>query len=197
MFLTEVSFRNNQLPNFLTKNDAHAKHIFVNSFFPDNHPESVKNILWAFIDSSVFLILSAEMPNINNIKNDNLKLMINLKTTSKIDSYYETILSRGTISYSITVNPVVTKNKKRFALRKNEVPMWWENKLKTIGLSNNFFTITSYATEIVSKERAFSIVKASIKGTAAVEDPGVLKEVLYHGVGREKAYGCGLLLARI
>lgn len=36
----------------------------------------------------------------------------------------------------------------------------------------------------------------TIDGVAVVKDPSELENILTHGIGREKAYGCGLLTVR-
>lgn len=78
---------------------------------------------------------------------------------------------------------------------KETMTPWLQNKL------GDFFSeleITNHRRQILQDEgqKKFSLQLDLVDGIAVVSDPKKLNEALVNGIGREKAYGCGLLTVR-
>lgn len=84
------------------------------------------------------------------------------------------------------------------ALENGETTMtpWLQEKLSSVFDEVRVVNHLRDVLQDSSSKGAMTIQLDSIEGFAQVRDPNALKEVLAKGIGREKAYGCGLLSVR-
>ena len=77
---------------------------------------------------------------------------------------------------------------------------WIANKLSP---ALNEVSVLNHRREVLTdprdkkKPQSMTVQIDTIDGVATVADPSTLEEILTHGIGREKAYGCGLLTVRV
>ncbi|MFJ4652109.1 type I-E CRISPR-associated protein Cas6/Cse3/CasE [Nocardia sp. NPDC088792] len=108
------------------------------------------------------------------------------------------------VRYRITANPtksVVQGPNKRGKVQPvtgDEAIEWWSRKANQSGLELADTTLT--ATDRLTGSRAkdghrsrLTIVAVTFEGTATVVDPSEVSTALLAGIGRGRAYGCGML----
>ena len=98
--------------------------------------------------------------------------------------------------FQIACNPTKQRCGKRTGLTNREDVLAW---LARKGEMNGFEVLDTYACgiskEYVAKEEnSFTFVKAEITGSLVVTDKEKFAECVERGIGRELAYGCGMLL---
>lgn len=73
---------------------------------------------------------------------------------------------------------------------------WAHRKLTTAGLETTGMTIAAERKVTSPSKKGMRLNITTFTGTATVTDPDLLDTALRTGLGRGKAYGCGLLLLR-
>lgn len=113
-----------------------------------------------------------------------------------------TPLTKGEIRYQIVVNPVRrnARTRKQYVLTNPvDVEEWWRQRATNIGLDVN-----SYPVKVIESGRdsfrksdnhPVTISTSKIAGTARIMDADLFAKATASGVGKARAYGCGLLLA--
>lgn len=184
----------------LVRNDKNNDHKFIMSMFSDdisNNPREDLNILFRREYNNYklyYLMQSSVVPNVQNIKNDNVRNSVHVESKS-ISEIYNNILKSGRFSYKVTINPSkYNENKKRVAVRGQEnIISWWNEKSK-----DNGFTIDTEKTSItIDKDvtvKNFKIGSSTITGLATVDNLELLNNAIKNGIGRNKSYGFGLIL---
>jgi len=76
---------------------------------------------------------------------------------------------------------------------------WLEVRMMKHGVTLNGFELTSREVNRFDRNgRTITLNTATFEGILTVVDPDLLREAMIYGIGRAKAYGCGLLtLARV
>ena len=126
--------------------------------------------------------------------------------TKKYDELLEKIKNGAIVRFKATLNPVMSiSSGKDSGKRGRVVPhVTVEQQLKFIkdkaskngfALIDGEFSITERGFEILRKAHAkpVHLSKASYEGVLHITDISKFKEALTNGIGRKKAYGCGLL----
>ncbi|MCC6227323.1 MAG: type I-E CRISPR-associated protein Cas6/Cse3/CasE [Microthrixaceae bacterium] len=106
----------------------------------------------------------------------------------------------GSVRYRLLLNatkkPAQGPHKgKRIALGRGDTAQWWRARANTIGLqlvSEPIMTAT-LVTGRDPHDGRITVRAWRLDGAAVVQQPQPLREALLDGVGRAKAYGCGLL----
>ena len=142
------------------------------------------------------LMLSHSIPNLTSLEN---RVGQGDGKTINYDPYLKRVCENGRIlNFRISVNPVVTKDGKRIPLnlRRTEnyeycAEDWFRSHMKMYGaeiLSMEY--VDAGIMRIKNKGRLF---KVTYQGMLRVEDANKIHELLEHGLGHGKAYGCGML----
>lgn len=105
----------------------------------------------------------------------------------------------GKIIYRLRANAKksISENKVRY-LNTDEMLPWWEKKAPLAGLS---LTNTPHVQKNIpirrrGRKRGSMVATHTISGEATITDPTAFANATRTGLGRAKAYGAGLLLAR-
>lgn len=111
------------------------------------------------------------------------------------------------LSYNISVVPQKSeppasphaRGKKRYILQPAEFIPWWEKKAESNGFLVGNTSVISYGFHKVSRTefdqgKTFSLFSATLQGKLKVTNLSAFRHAVLHGIGREKAFGQGLLL---
>lgn len=181
-----------------------AYHNWVESAFrnAENSGERTRK-LWR-IDSlqgnEYLLILSQEKPDINALEKYGVKNSAQIKSYDKLISSVE---NEKKYRFRATLNPVHSVKSEK-SERGRVVPhITVEQQMKFLldRAEKNGFLLKNDEFEIV--ERGFKVLKksnqkdvrlsvVSYEGMLTVANKGAFINLLIHGMGREKAYGCGM-----
>lgn len=160
-------------------------------------------------DERVLLILSEEVPNLKDL-DKSFGLRKSFETSYKVRDY-DILLNRLELGqnwrFRLTANPVksispgsntIGKRGKVVAhVTTEQQKNWLLDKSKDLGFelkSDDFEVVsTSWKKFKKSGQHLITLKQASFEGTLVITDPDKFKLTLTHGIGREKAYGCGLL----
>jgi len=161
--------------------DLHLAHKLVMSHFPEYEttPRAQAQILWA-VDpvSKSLLIQSAEE--------------IDGADSKELDPLEQF----GVYNFTFTGNPIKHKDRHRFAL-KNEVEQvaWLRRKLGDAGMTLLSGAVTN-ATTMKGNRRGSTVTAHTVRfvGRLEVFDAALAEQARNLGIGKAKAYGCGILL---
>lgn len=213
MYLTRMRLNPRRRQTIRFRNDAQAMHAAVESAFPPR-PEAERN-LWRLDGSREepsLLILSKRVPSL-----EHLQEQAGWETERTWDTRpYDPLLNRIRVgqqyAFRLTANPtgIITgengKKKRRAHVSAKYQLEWLISKEEHIGA--RFYpadTATgsdvSFGPVVVHRETQRSrrggsevtIVRATFQGVLEVTSADTLRAALVNGVGRAKAYGCGLL----
>ena len=112
---------------------------------------------------------------------------------SGVEPYTVDPLEQGEFNYMLTANPVFRDAKTRshkLITSIDEQRAWLQRKL---GESCEILTFYAVPAEKV-KFRQATIQQVHMFGCLTIKDPDALKQIITSGIGRGKAFGCGLLL---
>ena len=118
-----------------------------------------------------------------------------------IDGYLSSLQSGQIVRYRVMVNPVRSS---RAGGRNKQTPIpfaehaeWWESRSKKIGLSPLDTPVLigqpAKHLRLNGVDPSVPIYSTRVDGIAEVADVGNLRRAIESGVGRAKAWGCGLL----
>lgn len=148
------------------------------------------------------LMISPEEPDLERLAG---QIGIPGEPSSKdYDAFLEGIAADDSYRYKITGNPTVADGKggiiplakrsegRHFARCEED---WLERKGENRGFDLRSCRITARDTIHFQKSLAcrVTIHRVTYEGLLTVRDPDTFRHVLTDGIGREKAYGCGLL----
>ena len=100
------------------------------------------------------------------------------------------------VRYAIDVNAVWQPNggKKLKAVPRIEIPEWWVKKADRIGLKANPDNLRhSTENRHIRGQSGRLLFLARINGIGQVTSPARLRAAITNGIGKSKAFGCGLL----
>lgn len=116
-----------------------------------------------------------------------------LETRDLSDSY----LHFKQYCFEIVINPVRRDNAsgKIVPVRGAEATaQWFQDKSLSWGFSTSSVEVVNTTVECFSKGQGrATIARATLTGTLEVTDRTAFIHAVYHGIGRAKAFGCGLL----
>jgi CRISPR-associated protein Cas6/Cse3/CasE subtype I-E len=128
------------------------------------------------------------------ISSDNPPEPVETRTIKKIKQV--SIVEGEAYFFGVRLNPVVTKNKKRFGLTgEQEIMKWLVEKEELLGVHFLDFAITDegYAVGVKNGQR-ISIKIVDFVGRLMVNDEAIFCKILSDGYGHGKGFGCGLFL---
>lgn len=97
--------------------------------------------------------------------------------------------------FSITLNPSITKTgtTKRLAIPISDVEQWAESKLNDFAKIQNI-ELESHTIESFKRGTGkVTLAIAKLTGILVVENPESLTGLMVNGLGKAKAYGCGMI----
>lgn len=101
--------------------------------------------------------------------------------------------------YEITANCVKrvgTESKSRKPLRSvGDILQWWQSRAAANGIAVDDARVIRTADKRISTKK-FSCATATLQGVAHVADASAFRDAVVHGIGQNKAHGCGLLLTK-
>lgn len=145
------------------------------------------------------MILSRDIPNLTRLES---AVGTGNGRTIDYDKYLDAVSRNDAVlRFRMTANPTVTRrhdhahvplNIKRTERQPYCAEDWLRDKLKNGGAEVLESTVMAYQTVNI-KQGAGKIFKVTFEGTLKVTDQNAFRNLLEKGVGRGKAYGCGLL----
>lgn len=192
-----------------------ANHRLLWTLFAD-HPDRRRDFLWREMRRGEFMVLSERKPEpcrlfsdfhpkpFNPSLNigDQLYFSLRANATKRKSSKTEKPGERVDIVMD-ALKPLKNRAEKRMEIAQTEGENWLERQGKKHGFRIINCTVTDYSTyaiPLLDKKRMrkgqpqFGVI--DVEGTIEVADLDLFHEVLNKGLGRAKAYGCGLMLIR-
>lgn len=102
-------------------------------------------------------------------------------------------LAKGEYDYRLTANPVFRSAEKRshqLLTMPDDQKAWMQRKLGDTCLVQSFNAVPAETVRF----RQATIQQVHMWGILTIEDPAKLSQIITIGIGRGKAFGCGLLL---
>lgn len=195
MYLTKVNLDLSKRETNIAIFNREILHSMIENCFSGERQHSLWRLEKTMSGYSI-LMLSHSIPNLTSLEN---QVGQGDGKTVNYDSYLNRICENGRIlNFRISVNPVVTRDGKRIPLnlRRTEsyeycAEDWFRSRMEMRGADIlNVEFIDAGTIRIKNKGRLF---KVTYQGTLRVVDANKMHELLEHGLGHGKAYGCGML----
>lgn len=214
MYLTQMKLNPSRTGTRRALASDQVMHAMVLSSFP--HLTEQDRVLWRLDMPSrhelLLYVVSAARPDMTGLVEQN---GWPLEETWRTASYAPLLdrLETGRVwRFRLTANPTVTKSRGE-GVRGKVVPCrqgpeqasWLSERAERLGVSfgeeeTPSFAVTTRGTSEFSRHDASTgrrgqvqLSKATYEGVLEVRDPERLRNALVAGIGRGKAYGCGLL----
>lgn len=192
-FLTQIKLT----PELIVRQkitDSYSIHRLVyDQFSRNNNDNSIKRSmpLWAL--SSVDIVNKVVILSSNPPRDD---VVPYIQNNRNVIIYPEKIFLGKNFIFKITANPILKSNGKILPIRDCEdVKLWFTRQCDKNGFVAKNLIITNIRADIFKDKfcHLVTINKAEISGELTVNDPVKFKFAVLNGIGREKAFGCGLL----
>lgn len=207
MYLSRVRIDEDNRQKISKLNHLGAYHNWVEQSFPDEINSGIRSRkLWR-IDilkgEKYLLVVSEAKPEISLLEKYGVPHSGQFKSYGDFINHLENGI---TARFRVTLNPVMAVSTgKSSGKRGRIVPHVTVDQqlqyLKQKSLVNGFslkddeFIITERSFELLKKsnQKALRISKVSYEGNLKITDIEKFRKSLIHGIGKKKAYGCGLL----
>ena len=188
MYITQIKLdtRNHQIFKKLRSLDDY--HAYIESAFPAEQLLGVrKRHLWR-LDGQSVLIVSEDEPDKEALGKYGEVI---IKDYSK---FVENISSARPYRFKLVANPLQSNIKDRRipCHGNNERLEWIEKQGKRYGFKVIQAQVTGYKENKIRKY-GFTVKSVTFEGILQITDTKKFKQALVQGIGREKAYGCGLM----
>lgn len=205
MYLSRVEIDMTNRLSLRTLNHLGAYHNWVEQAFPDEIGKGTRSRkLWRIDqieEKRYLLVVSETKPNCEQMEAYAVKGSFACKD---YEPFLKSIKRGDSFLFRVTLNPVhsVCENK---GDRGKVYPLYSEEEQRTFFLERSVkhgfhvdddqFLIKEKGEEILRKKekKRVNLVKAVYEGRLIVEDADLFVELLCHGMGREKAYGFGMM----
>ena len=202
MFFTKININQNSAGGIRILTDQQEMHRFVMSGFPDVGSESARKelgVLYTQLMSNstiTILVQSKDEPDISRYQK--VSYVNSVKTMSITDLLNNRIVKDKIVKFKTTVNPAKTVNSesgvcRRLITKREELTEWLAERLDGCELIGWERTNRDIAT-VNRQGKQFTLYKDTIEGAVKITDPQAFKDVISTGLGKSKAYGCGLVL---
>lgn len=106
------------------------------------------------------------------------------------------IRDHGRYRFVIDANPVKTHDGRRTPIRQPGQQLeWLRNRLTQAGAdADNISILTNQVSVFKHRNNDITLQKTRFAGTLTITDANRLRKTMLDGIGKSKAYGCGLLL---
>ena len=179
--------------------DLTSMHRTMMSLFPRAASDSPRNefaVLWRIEpgDTPTVLLQSACIPDFGSLPDGYAS-----HATQSLDPHLASLVNGGIVYYRTALNPV--RSSRMYATnRQIVIPSadradWWESRARSAGLLLlDKPRLTGRQARRMNRNGAgFPIYSFRADGTARIEDAALLRSAISSGIGRAKAWGCGLL----
>lgn len=188
MYITqiELNLRNHQIFKKLRSLDDY--HAYIESAFPAEQLLGVrKRHLWR-LDRQTILLTSEDEPDKEALGK------YGKVTTKSYDRFLDNISTERPYRFKLVANPLQMGIKnRRIPCHGNQERLEW---LKKQGAKYGFTVIQAkiigYKENRIRKHR-FTVKSVTFEGILQVTDIEKINQALRQGIGREKAYGCGMI----
>lgn len=207
MYLSRVEIDTNNRRKIHDLTHLGAYHNWVESSFPQEFDDGIRSRkLWRIDrinNKNYLLIVSASKPDIKLLERYGVEGSGSYK---EYDNYVNSFEKGDKVNFKVTLNPVVSISNGRNR-RGRVVPCYsdvsqleyFSKKAEKHGfkIMDENIEITQKCNRILKKKgfKDQAIYTAIFEGVVIVENESVFKDTLLHGIGRKKAYGCGLMTA--
>ena len=155
--------------------------------------------LWR-LDRNVLLVQAGVVAQLEKARTEVLS-----HRERRVDDAWTRIETAMELAFSCFVNPTKAVRGGELGERGRRAPIhpgdqvrmgeWWTSQGERGGFEPLATTVVSSRKMSVTKRgRKFSVVGAELSGRLLVSDAERFRETLRYGVGRERGFGCGLLL---
>ena len=171
------------------------------SMFPQAPDTSISprqhfGVLWRMepADSPTLLVQSSREPDFDRLPSRYASCQ-----TKPIDDHLDSLATDLAIAYRVVLNPVKISRRSdtevRTAIPSNERAAWWASLASKVGLRlHDAPVLTGLHDRYLTRSGTrFPIYSVRVDGTAEIANPDLLRAAAADGVGRAKAWGCGLL----
>lgn len=205
MYLSRVEIDTNNRRKIRDLTHLGAFHSWVEDSFPEERNTlSRTRKLWR-IDRlnghDYMLVISHERPDLNCLEKYGVA---GSAQTKSYDHFLQTIEKGGHYLFKVTLNPVHSVSEDKGVRGKvypeitvEQQMSFLQNRAEKHGfhLPENEFRITERRYDVLKKshQRPVRISRVSYEGRLIVMDADLFRSVLMNGMGREKAYGCGMM----
>lgn len=184
---------------------AGAYHNWVESSFPKEFKENIRTRkLWridTLNDKYYLMVLSEEKPNLKLLERYGVE---STGVTKSYDKLLDSLKIGQKMRFRVSLNPIISiseKGRKRGVVKniigdKNQ-RNFLLNRSKKNGFSldeNEFFAVRK-KTEVLRKSsnRKEIFLKLDFEGILTITDVEKFKNIMINGLGKKKAFGCGLI----
>ena len=171
------------------------------SFSPGHSARRDLGVLWRIEPgpAPTVLLQSAVCPDF-----DALPARYATFSTKSLDVHLAALSVDDAVRYRTVLNPLRTNRRshkeRRVVIPSRDRPQWWSELASKAGIR-----LVDHATMTGQPDRSitrggvrFPIYTVRVDGTATIDDPALLTNAIAAGIGRAKAWGCGLLtVARV
>lgn len=207
MYLSRVQIEEKNRQRVKDLNHLGAYHNWVESSFPDEFGSGERTRkLWR-IDKlqgrRYLLVLSEKQPDLDKLA------YYGVANTAESKSY-NVLLDRLEVGmklrFRVTLNPVISISTGKQSGKRGKVmphvtiehqtKYLMDRSLKNgFQLNENEFSITERSMEPLKKQKHHPVrlSKVSYEGLLTITDIELFKEALINGIGKKKAYGCGMM----
>ena len=188
MYITQIKLdlRNHQIFKKLRSLDDY--HAYIESAFPAEQLLGVrKRHLWR-LDGQTILLTSEDEPD------EEILSRYGTVTIKDYSKFVENISSTRPYQFKLVANPLQSDIKdRRIPCHGNRQRLeWLEKQGKRYGFKVIQAKITGYKENRIRKH-GFTVKSVTFEGILQVTDIEKFKQALRHGIGHEKAYGCGMV----
>lgn len=204
-WLTQIilNTRDRQVRNDLR--DSIGMHRRIMRLIPDNYGESPRHAAGVLyrIEEDYYqpqlLVQTAVEPNLTRLPPDTGQAR-----TKNLAGLLESLRPHATVHYRLIANTSkrlyikpenrIKKNAPAIALWGVAAEQWWTDRAGRCGL--RLQTVQMNSADYLQGRNGDRLIKHAANrfdGTAVVTDPAALRTAILTGIGRGKAYGCGLL----
>lgn len=112
------------------------------------------------------------------------------------DVEYSSAVSGERLPFTITVNPTRTANGRRYGIKDPKEQLDWLNARIPGAKLVSGRVAASRSSNFTRQKKTVSLLIARLEGELVITDAEAFEEGMATGIGRAKAYGCGLLLTK-
>lgn len=193
-YLSRVEIDTNNRQKMQDLTHVGRYHGWIESCFP--YHEERRRHLWRIDRANgrnYVLILSDEMPDLGKLEK------YGVSGTAQVKTYAPKLSEDGMYRFKLTANPIHRNGHEVYAYNKVSDQMKWGNQqLSKHGFMIKSFDITGRGSVMLEhedkgKRRRVYLRQATYEGIVMIDDLDKAVKTLYDGIGREKAYGMGML----
>lgn len=205
MYLSRVEIDSNNRKKIKDLTHVGAFHNWVEQSFPEEINLDVRSRkLWRIDNLSgknYLIVLSLNKPDINALEKYGVD---NSGITKSYTNYIEKINIGSKMRFRIALNPTISVSIDRNKRGKVKQIIGTENQMNYLknrsekhgfSIEDDEFYIVGKSYQVLKKQNLKDerFLKVEYEGILTITDLSLFKELLTKGIGRKKAYGCGLM----